>query len=102
MALLWAQVDTDLFQLLGRWRFDNILRYLNLQAQPLSSSFPASYFKAANFRSAQDVFNFANSQAGIVDASLSFSCLSSSLQGNCLYLFLAFMLPMLIHPVTKI
>jgi hypothetical protein len=33
MTLMWAQVDTYLIQLLGRWRSDGMLRYLNVQAQ---------------------------------------------------------------------
>jgi hypothetical protein len=35
LALLCAKVDTDLIQLLGRWRSDVMLRYLHVQAQPV-------------------------------------------------------------------
>jgi hypothetical protein len=41
MALLCADIDTDRIRLLGRWRSDEMLRYLHVQAlpvvQPLSS-----------------------------------------------------------------
>jgi hypothetical protein len=35
MALLCAKVDTDMIRLLGRWRSDEMLRYLHVQAFPL-------------------------------------------------------------------
>jgi hypothetical protein len=35
MALLCAKVDTDIIKLVGRWRSDEMLRYLHLQAYPL-------------------------------------------------------------------
>jgi hypothetical protein len=35
MALLCAQVDTDVIKLVGRWHSDEMLRYLHLQAYPL-------------------------------------------------------------------
>ena len=38
-ALLCAQVDTDVIRLLGRWRSDEMLRYLHLQAQPVMKDF---------------------------------------------------------------
>jgi hypothetical protein len=38
-ALLCADVDTCHIQLLGRWRSDEMLRYLHLQAQPLMKDF---------------------------------------------------------------
>lgn len=37
MALLCARVDTDLIQLVGRWRSDAMFRYLHVQASPLTS-----------------------------------------------------------------
>ena len=37
MALLCARVDTDLIQLVGRWRSDAMFRYLHVQAAPLTS-----------------------------------------------------------------
>jgi hypothetical protein len=39
MALLCAKVNTDLIQLLGRWRSDIMLRYLYVQAQPVMRNF---------------------------------------------------------------
>ena len=39
MALLVSRVDTDLIRLLGRWRSDEMLRYLHLQAQPIMQRF---------------------------------------------------------------
>jgi hypothetical protein len=39
MALLVSKVDTDLIRLLGRWRSDEMLRYLHLQAQPIMQRF---------------------------------------------------------------
>jgi hypothetical protein len=35
MVLLCAHVDSDTIRLLGRWRSDEMLRYLHVQAQPL-------------------------------------------------------------------
>ena len=35
MALLCAQVDTFLIQLLGRWRCDIMLSYLHVQTHPI-------------------------------------------------------------------
>jgi len=35
MALLCAKVDTDMIQLLGRWRSDEMLRYWHVQSFPL-------------------------------------------------------------------
>ena len=38
-ALLIANVDSDVIRLLGRWRSDEMLRYLHLQAAPIMNSF---------------------------------------------------------------
>jgi hypothetical protein len=35
MARLCAQVDTDVIRLIGRWRSDEMLRYLHVQAEPV-------------------------------------------------------------------
>jgi len=35
MALLCADVDTDRIRLIGRWRSDEMLRYLHVQAEPV-------------------------------------------------------------------
>ena len=39
MALLCGHVDTDTIRLLGRWRSDEMLRYLHLQAEPVMRNF---------------------------------------------------------------
>lgn len=39
MALLVAKVDPDIIRLLGRWRSDEMLRYLHLSAEPLMKDF---------------------------------------------------------------
>ena len=39
MALLCAQVDRDIIQLLGQWRSDEMLRYLHVQAEPVMRHF---------------------------------------------------------------
>jgi hypothetical protein len=35
MALLCARVDTDVIRLLGRWRSNEMMRYLHVQALPI-------------------------------------------------------------------
>ncbi len=35
MSLLCAKVDTDMIRLMGRWRSDEMLRYLHVQSFPL-------------------------------------------------------------------
>ena len=39
MALLLAHVDTDIIRLIGCWHFEEMLRYLHLQAQPIMCNF---------------------------------------------------------------
>jgi hypothetical protein len=39
MALLCAHVDTDIIRLVGRWRSDEMLRYLHVQAEPVMRDF---------------------------------------------------------------
>jgi hypothetical protein len=39
MALLCANVDSNVIRLLGRWRSDEMLRYLHVQARPLMKEF---------------------------------------------------------------
>ena len=48
-ALLCAKVDTDIIRLLGRWRSDEMLRYLTLQAAPIMSNFAANMLAGGNF-----------------------------------------------------
>ena len=42
MALLIARVDTDLIQLIGRWKSDTMLRYLHVQALPVMRNHAAT------------------------------------------------------------
>ena len=48
-ALLCANVDTDIIRLLGRWKSDEMLRYLHLQAAPLMSDFSRRMLAGGNF-----------------------------------------------------
>jgi len=48
-ALLCSNVDTDIIRLLGRWRSDEMLRYLHLQASPLMSDFAKRMLGGGNF-----------------------------------------------------
>ena len=48
-ALLCSNVDTDIIRLLGRWRSDEMLRYLHLQAAPLMSDFSRRMLSGGNF-----------------------------------------------------
>ena len=48
-ALLCSNVDTDIIRLLGRWRSDEMLRYLHLQAAPLMSTFARRMLQGGNF-----------------------------------------------------
>lgn len=45
-ALLVANVDTDVIRLLGRWRSDEMLRYLHLSAEPIMRSFARKMLQA--------------------------------------------------------
>ena len=49
MALLCAQVDSDLIRLLGRWRSDEMLRYLHVQAQPVMRNFSRLMLQGGQF-----------------------------------------------------
>ena len=49
MALLCANVDTDVIQLLGRWRSDEMLRYLHLQAEPVMRNFSRLMLAGGHF-----------------------------------------------------
>jgi hypothetical protein len=47
MALLVSKkVDTDIIQLLGRWRSDEMLRYLHLTAEPIMHNFAQQMLNA--------------------------------------------------------
>ena len=45
-ALLVANVDPDVIRLLGRWRSDEMLRYLHLSAEPVMHSFARKMLQA--------------------------------------------------------
>jgi hypothetical protein len=49
MALLCAHVDTDVIRLIGRWRLDEMLRYLYLQADSLMKGFSSKMLNRGNF-----------------------------------------------------
>jgi len=49
MALLCDDVDTDRIRLMGRWRSDEMLRYLHLQAQPLMEGFAERMLIGGNY-----------------------------------------------------
>ena len=48
-ALLCAKVDTDVIRLLGRWRSDEMLRYLHLQAAPVMKNFARAMISGGEF-----------------------------------------------------
>jgi hypothetical protein len=49
MALLSAHVDTDTIQLLGRWRSDEMLKYLTVQAQPIMRDFSSRMLQGGRY-----------------------------------------------------
>jgi len=50
MALLCGHVDTDVIKLVGRWRSDEMLKYLHLQAYPLMMHLAPLMVTGGNFR----------------------------------------------------
>ena len=50
MALLCAGVDSDRIRLLGRWRSDEMYRYLHVQAQPVMTGLSAAMLRGGSFR----------------------------------------------------
>jgi hypothetical protein len=49
MALLSAKIDTDLIRLVGRWRSDEMLRYLHVQAEPTMRNFASLMLQHGTF-----------------------------------------------------
>ncbi len=49
MALLCAQVDPDIIKLVGRWKSDQMLRYLHLQAYPKMHTFSQLMMSGGSF-----------------------------------------------------
>ena len=60
MALLCAQVDSDIIRLLGRWQSDVMLCYLHLQAHPVMKHFAKCMLAGGNYVLAlgQDIPDF--------------------------------------------
>jgi hypothetical protein len=49
MALLCAQVDTDVIRIIGCWRSDEMLRYLHVQTEPVMRDFAAKMLSGGSF-----------------------------------------------------
>jgi hypothetical protein len=49
MALLCAHVDSDVIRLLGRWRSDEMLHYLHVQAEPVMRDFSRRMLSGGTF-----------------------------------------------------
>jgi hypothetical protein len=49
MALLCAAVDTDIIRLIGRWRSDEMLRYLHVQALPIVAPLARQMLQHGNY-----------------------------------------------------
>ena len=49
MALLCANVDTDRIRLIGRWRSDEMLRYLHVQAEPIMRNFSSQMLAGGDY-----------------------------------------------------
>ena len=49
MALLCAHIDTDTIRLIGRWRSDEMLRYLHVQAEPIMRDFAHKMLLGGSF-----------------------------------------------------
>ena len=49
MALLAAKVDTDMIRLVGRWRSDEMLRYLHVQAEPTMRDYSSRMVQHGTF-----------------------------------------------------
>ena len=50
MALLCAGVDRDRIRLVGRWRSDELFRYLHVQAQPVMTGLSAAMIRGGSFQ----------------------------------------------------
>ena len=48
-ALLLAQVDTDIIRLIGRWKSDEMLQYLHVQAYPLMRNYSQQMLSAGTY-----------------------------------------------------
>ncbi len=54
MALLCAGVGSDRIRLVGRWRSDELYRYLHVQAQPVMTGLSAAMLRGGNYRLAPE------------------------------------------------
>lgn len=51
MALMCAGgIDSGRIRLIGRWRSDELYRYLHVQAQPVMNGIAAAMFRCGNYR----------------------------------------------------
>ena len=50
MALLCAGIDRDRIKLVGRWRSEELYRYLHVQAQPVMTGLAAAMVRGGSFR----------------------------------------------------
>jgi hypothetical protein len=50
MALLCAGVDSDRLRMIGRWKSDEMFRYLHVQAQPVMNGLAAAMLRGGDFR----------------------------------------------------
>ena len=50
MALLCAGIDGDRIRLIGRWRSDEMYRYLHVQAAPVMTGLAAAILRGGSFR----------------------------------------------------
>ena len=49
MARLCSGVDNDIISLIGRWRSDEMLRYLHVQAEPIMRNFSKLMISHGNY-----------------------------------------------------
>ncbi len=52
MALLCAGVDRDRLRMIGRWRSDELFRYLHVQAQPVMTGLAAAMLRGGSYQMA--------------------------------------------------
>ena len=50
MAMLCAGIDSDRIRLIGRWRSNEMYRYLHVHAQPVMSGVAAAMFRGGHYR----------------------------------------------------
>lgn len=50
MALLCAGIDRDRIRMIGRWRSDELYRYLHVQAQPVMTGLAAAMLRGSSYQ----------------------------------------------------